>query len=387
MLCIKTILAFAALACVLAKPKKAAAVPSLDHPDGVAIDRDSAETEKLLTPQIALGGDSGAMFSFGSQEYTDERFQEALKQSKEEKAKVEDMKEQVGEETYEMIQNELLSRGKKAMDEPKKPVTRDGGAEADLTQIKPFAIDKTTVSVDSFRRFIKETKYKTEAEQFQWSFVHEYLLSKENLAIADDKEKGIGRVKESPWWVAVLGAYWKRPEGPGSTIKGRGSEPAVHISWNDAVAYCKWAGRRLPSEAEWEFAARGGLEEMPFPWGDNAAGGEVNQWQGEFPKHNTKQDGYAGLAPVDAFEPNRYGIYNMVGNVWEWVSGGTKEKRILRGGSYVDSVDGRTNHALRVSTRMENSADSGSHNTGFRCARSLKPKRAKKDKDSSKNEL
>jgi formylglycine-generating enzyme len=182
----------------------------------------------------------------------------------------------------------------------------------------------------------------------------------------------------------VAGAYWRRPEGPDSRITGRGGEPVTHVSYNDAIKYCKWAGKRLPTEKEWEFAARGGLEEQLFPWGSMPAVGKMNGWVGEvFPSAGAQSDGYIGVAPADAFEPNGLGVYNTVGNVWEWVAGGTKEKRIMRGGSFVDTIDGQTNHALRVTTRMEQSADSGSHNTGFRCAMSL-PSDYKADKKTRK---
>ena len=163
----------------------------------------------------------------------------------------------------------------------------------------------------------------------------ELLASEDTIKLVDDKEKGLGRVKDTPWWMGVEKAYWRRPEGPDSSIKDRGDHPVVHVSWNDAVAYCKWAGRRLPTEKEWEFAARGGLDGSAgnvYPWGIDPYGAQCNSWEGEFPRANTEEDGYTGTAPVDEYEPNGYGIYNMCGNVWEWVDGGTKEKRPLRGG-------------------------------------------------------
>jgi len=244
-----------------------------------------------------------------------------------------------------------------------------GSGSAKRAKVKSFAIDATAVTNEQFRRFTRDTKYKTEAETFAWSFVHEYLITKKTLAHAD-KEDGLGRVKDTPHWVAVEGAYWRRPEGPDSNMKGRADHPAAHISYNDAKAYCQWAnGRRLPTEKEWEYAARGNHDDEPFPWGETAEADDMNGWQGNFPKENTAQDGWVGTAPVKAYsKPNPYGMHNMLGNVWEWCEGGEKEKRPLRGGSYVDTLDGSHNHPLRVWTRMENSPDSGSHNTGFRCA-------------------
>ena len=173
--------------------------------------------------------------------------------------------------------------------------------------------------------------------------------------------------------MGVFGAYWRKPEGPDSSLRGRGNHPATHISWNDASAYCKWAGRRLPTEVEWEMAARGGLEDEPFPWGDREddVHKRMNGWEGAFPDENLAKDGFIGVAPVDEYAPNAFGVYNAVGNVWEWCAGGTPEKRPLRGGSFVDTVDGTHNHALRCATRMDQTADSGGHNTGFRCARDV----------------
>ena len=129
------------------------------------------------------------------------------------------------------------------------------------------------------------------------------------------------RAADTPWWMPVPHAYWAQPEGPPSTVLDRLDHPVVHVSWNDAKAYCQWSGTRLPSEAEWEIAARGGLEQAIYPWGDELTPeGEhrCNIWQGQFPDHNAAEDGFAGTAPVHAFKPNGYGLHNMAGNVWEW---------------------------------------------------------------------
>eukprot|EP00035_Acanthoeca_spectabilis_P007590 m.138699 g.138699 ORF g.138699 m.138699 type:complete len:377 (+) comp14005_c0_seq1:3220-4350(+) len=336
--------------------------------------------QKLLHAQQAEL--AGGLFTFGTLDNEIEGWKEAAQKGKEENQRIEDMKDSIGEETFDMINEQLAGMNRQGM-EKQRVENRDGSTEAVISRVDPFAIDKTTVTIEQFRKFAKDTGYKTEAETFQWSFVHEKCLSDKMVELVDHEE-GLGRVKESPHWCGVYGAYWRRPEGPDSSIKGKGHYPAVHTSWNDAVAYCNWAGMRLPTEKEWEYAARGGLEDELYPWGEEPDDGNfsqlLNSWEGKFPKENPAYDGHVCAGPSDAYQPNAYGLYNMVGNVWEWVGGGTPEKRILRGGSYVDTIDGSANHLLRVSTRMENSADSGGHNTGFRCARTIQKTKKKKQK-------
>ena len=256
----------------------------------------------------------------------------------------------------------------------------DGEGPVRRVRLRPFEIDPVCVSNDRFARFVAETGHVTDAERYGWSFVVAILLPE---GFPDTRA-----AVQAPWWRQVMGASWRHPEGPQSDLEGRGDHPAVHVSWSDATAYCAWAGLRLPTEAEWEYAARGGLEQKRFPWGDELRpGGEWrgNIWQGTFPAINTAEDGYVGTAPVDAFAPNGFGLHNVSGNVWEWCAdwfhptyhrvapaddptgppGG--QARVIRGGSYLchDSYCNR----YRVAARSSNTPDSSTGNMGFRCAR------------------
>eukprot|EP01065_Artemidia_motanka_P014679 TRINITY_DN1852_c1_g1_i6.p1 TRINITY_DN1852_c1_g1~~TRINITY_DN1852_c1_g1_i6.p1 ORF type:complete len:430 (+),score=156.39 TRINITY_DN1852_c1_g1_i6:68-1357(+) len=266
----------------------------------------------------------------------------------------------------------------------------DGEGPSRLANVKPFLIDVAPVTNEQFLKFARQTGYKTEAEAYGWSFV---LASMVPEKVRNDPETQ--SLPDAKQWLAIFDAWWRKPEGKGSGIKDRMDHPAVHISYSDADAYCKWAGKRLPTETEWEYAARGGLDGMQYPWGNDpkGKGGKwmMNVWQGKFFEENSEEDGYWGTAPVRAYEPNGFGLYSTVGNVWEWTStkysdarpnkkGEELEKVVLRGGSFVDSVDGSFNHKARVTTRMGNTKDSGSHNTGFRCARNGALGAPKKDK-------
>ena len=232
-------------------------------------------------------------------------------------------------------------------------------------EINSIWIDEHEVTVVEFAKFVEATSYKTEAEKFGWSGVFE---------------------TESGEWTKADGANWQHPEGKGSVTKA--DEPVCQISWNDANAYAKWAGKRLPTEAEFEYAARGGLSQKKYAWGDDLKpnGKPVaNWWQGEFPKKNTIEDGFMRRSPVKSFPPNEYGLYDMTGNVWEWTSdwydaefykkspmdnpkgaeNGTEKS--IRGGSWMCAENFCSNY--RVAGRSHATPDSGLNNLGFRCVR------------------
>lgn len=238
-------------------------------------------------------------------------------------------------------------------------------------EVDSFYMDKYPVTNEEFSQFVAETNYRTEAERYGDSFVFYKLVSESML------RKITQKVAQTPWWLAVDGAYWKCPEGPDSHIENRMDHPVVHISWHDALAYCKWAGKRLPSEEEWEFAARGGLEEKVYPWGNELMpDGKhyCNIWQGDFPRENTVDDGFVGTAPVKSYYPNGYGLYQVAGNVWEWCANvfasptsqvDKGAPRSMRGGSYL--CHHTYCNRYRVAARTSNTPDSSTGNLGFRC--------------------
>jgi formylglycine-generating enzyme required for sulfatase activity len=256
----------------------------------------------------------------------------------------------------------------------------DGEHPVHAVTLRAFWIDRACVSNAELAAFADATGYRTEAEQIGWSFVFHLFLP--------DDAPPTRAVAGAPWWRQVEGASWRCPEGPGSSIAERADHPAVHVSWNDAAAFARWAGCRLPTEAEWELAARGGLARARYPWGDELVpGGEhrCNIWQGEFPTRNTGDDGFVGTAPVASFPPNGNGLYNMVGNVWEWcadwfsptyyaqsppidpIGPRTGSARVIRGGSYLCHASYCNRY--RVAARSSNTPDSSTGHMGFRCAR------------------
>lgn len=265
------------------------------------------------------------------------------------------------------------------------PLVADDGEEPAREAIlsNDYYIDAYEVSNSEFWIFTQEKKYKTEAETFGNSYVFDMCLDKEILEAATQM------VQVAPWWIMIDGAVWNHPEGPKSDLKGRWEYPAVHISFNDATAFCKWAGKRLPTEAEWERAARGNLVSKHFPWGDDLVlNGEyrANYWQGKFPEDDEGKDGFKyKTCPVNEIgEQNDFGVYNMIGNVWEWTadtfaryhdhepkvnpSGSPRgTDKVKKGGSFLS--DEEHSYRIRNAARHHNSPDSSTNDMGFRCAR------------------
>jgi len=259
---------------------------------------------------------------------------------------------------------------------------RDGEGPVRAVTLDPFLMDRYPVTNALFGKFVVATDYETEAERFGWSFVFwSHIPKRRYAALVEDT------VAAAPWWCKVPGAQWDAPEGPGSDVKKREDYPVVHVSWNDAQAFCAWSGQRLPTEAEWEYAARGGLEQKLYPWGDKLRpGGEhrCNIWQGEFPKKDTGDDGYAGTCPVEALPPNGFGLYSITGNAWEWCADwfdaafhrtadqtnprgpATGKGRVMKGGSFLCHKSYCNRY--RVGARTANTPDSSTANIGFRCA-------------------
>jgi len=283
-------------------------------------------------------------------------------------------------------------------EKPQHPVAVDG-----------FFMDITEVTNAAFKRFVKETGYVTVAErEIDWEAMknqlpegtpkpHDSILQPGSLMFKKTKSSVLNLYDFSQWWRWVIGVNWRHPSGPDSNIEGKDNHPVVHISYEDAQAYCKWAGRRLPTEAEWEYAARGKKTSTIYFWGDDRSklSKMVNSWEGEFPVNNTLEDGFERTAPVKSYPPNDFGLYDMAGNVWEFVSdwysikyyeelvankavvsnpqGPDKaynpnqpyiQEKVIKGGSFLCSDSYCASY--RLSSRMGTSTDSSSEHVGFR---------------------
>lgn len=262
----------------------------------------------------------------------------------------------------------------KGTDQPMIPMDEESPCRR--KKIEPFRMMQSAVTNALFESFVTATGYITEAERYGWSFVFQNEDSTD--------AKPLESVAAAPWWRKTSGATWRNINGPDAEANFVANHPVVHVSWNDAIAFAKWAGGRLPSESEWEHAARGGLGDVPFPWGTREPNDTdfqpCNVWQGRFPEQNLLTDGYASTAPAKSFEPNGYGLHNMCGNVWEWTSGrykiesrtkegrrhakNTKGFKLLKGGSFLCHKSYCFRY--RIAARSGTTPDSTTAHQGFR---------------------
>ncbi len=276
-------------------------------------------------------------------------------------------------------------------------------------KVGDFWMDVTEVTNRQFQAFVDATGYQTIAEQeIDVDEMMKQLpsgtpkpdpdLLKPFSLVFNEQQTGQGAYSPSEWWRMMPGASWDHPKGPGSSLEGKEDHPVVHVAWYDALAYCKWAGKRLPTEAEWEYAGRGGKKNHIYPWGNEGVDVKyANFWQGDFPTKNTGADQYLKTSPVKHFAPNGYGLYDMAGNVWEWTADWyhyhhyyqvaqaeaidnpqgpaksydpdepTVPKKVIRGGSFLCNDSYCSGY--RVASRMKSSPDTGMEHTGFRCVR------------------
>ena len=292
---------------------------------------------------------------------------------------------------------------------PQDKMAMDHEKPAHKVKVDGFFMDITEVTNAQFAKFVKETGYITVAERaIDWEEMksqvpegtpkpHDSILQPGSLTFKKTKTSVPNLYDFSQWWNWTIGANWKQPNGPGSTIKGKDNEPVVQVAYEDALAYCQWAGRRLPTEAEWERAARGNKSESIYFWGDDDSdlSQMANTWEGEFPVTNSKADGFEQRAKVKSYPPNDFGLYDMAGNVWEWTSdwyntnyykelgalsgpvvnpqGASSpynpnmpyaKEKVMRGGSFLCNASYCASY--RISSRMASSLDSSLEHLGFR---------------------
>lgn len=278
-------------------------------------------------------------------------------------------------------------------------------------EINSFWMDETEVTNQQFKAFVEATNYITIAERpLNWEEIKSGLppntpkpadsLLQPGALVFQQLTKQVPLNNPALWWRWTIGADWQHPEGPNSNLENKMDHPVVHIAWEDAMAFAKWADKRLPTEAEWEWAARGGKENTIYPWGNenvNEGKPKANFWQGAFPYKNILSDGYLTTAPVKSFSPNEYGLFDMSGNVWEWCSDWLdidfykkpnakknnttgpvvgfnpynpyQQEKVIRGGSFLCN-DGYCS-GYRNARRMGSSPDTGLNHTGFRCVKEL----------------
>ncbi len=264
----------------------------------------------------------------------------------------------------------------------------DGENPSRSVWLDEFKISQFSVTNLEFAAFVEATSYKTEAEIYGWSYVFNGFIDETTAS-----KQVAGVAASAPWWLAIEGAFWFKPYGNSQTVEGFLNHPVVHVTHNDSLEFCKWSGYKLPTEAQWEKASRGGLEAKLYPWGDDLLNGgehQTNIWQGEFPRLNTKDDGYSGTAPVNSYAPNGFGIYNTVGNIWEWTadfwsarwhipqneetrknpSGPPKisGNKVLKGGSFMCHAS--YCYRYRNSARTFSSPNTSTSHIGFRCVSS-----------------
>ncbi len=265
-----------------------------------------------------------------------------------------------------------------------------GDGEGPVREVKlaAYRIGTHTVTNGEYAAFLDATGHLTDAERYGWSYVFaDHIHPDARDAVMAGGPPG------TPWWRGVRGATWRAPTGPGSSVAAILDHPVVHVSHHDAVAYARWSGTRLPTEAEWERAARGGLDQATYPWGDELTPNgqyQCNIWQGQFPAHNTLDDGYDTTAPAISFQPNGYGLYHCAGNVWEWTADwfsphwhvratpmsrtnptgpGSGAGRVVKGGSFLCHASYCNRY--RPAARTHNTPDTSLSHIGFRVAADL----------------